>query len=81
MSEYDKFHRLLGWVLIEIRSAQDLREAQSLADIVHNLPAKISAGCSPSDITCELRMRAERLDMAKWLEKRLQFCERGPAGR
>lgn len=81
MNEYDKFYRLLGWVLVEIRATQDLREARYLADIVHNLPSKISAGISVDDIDCDLKNRAGRLGMTTWLDKRLSACESGPTVR
>lgn len=71
MNEYDKFYNLLDTTLLEIRAARNLRDAQQLADIVHNLPISLSVRRSTAEIEEHLTMRAERLGMTSWLEKRL----------
>lgn len=73
MAEYAKFYRLLGLVLVEIRASTDLRLAQCLADIVHNLPAKIRTGRPVEEIETEIR--ASRLGMATYFEKAFTASE------
>lgn len=36
--------KALGWALVEIRAAQDLKVAQGLADVFHNVPSALNAG-------------------------------------
>ncbi|MBP2461436.1 MULTISPECIES: hypothetical protein [unclassified Rhizobium] len=51
----------LRYALIEIRAAENLRKAQSLADVFHNVPNGIASGRSPEDIRAHLNQTAARL--------------------
>ncbi|GLQ76623.1 hypothetical protein GCM10007881_01380 [Mesorhizobium huakuii] len=51
---------VLGVALIEIRASASLEEAQIVADIFHNVPAKISASEEPEAIETELLSKAKR---------------------
>ena len=75
MAEYTKFYRFLGLVLVEIRASTDLHRAQCLADIVHNLPAKIRTGRPVEEIEHEIMARATRLGMETYVEKALTASE------
>ena len=75
MAEYRKLYKLLGLVLVEIRASTDLRRAQCLADIVHNVPAKIRTGRPMEEIEHEIMSRAARLSMVTYFEKALIASE------
>lgn len=52
---------MLHYALIEIRATKNLRKAQSLADVFHNVPNGIASGCKPNDIRKQLDQTAARL--------------------
>ncbi len=76
MSECARYYKLLGYVLVEIRAANDLSRAQSLADIVHNLPSSIQVGRATAEIEEHLMARASRLGMTGYFQKLLIACDK-----
>lgn len=58
---------VLHYALIEIRAAENLGKAQSLADVFHNVPNEIASGYSPDDIRAHLDQTAARLDCQNYI--------------
>ncbi len=61
IADYKLVLTALRYALIEIRAAENLREAQTLADVFHNVPNGIASGSSPEDIRAQLDQTAARL--------------------
>jgi hypothetical protein len=61
IADYKLVLTVLHYALIEIRAAEDLREAQALANVFHNVPNGIASGRSPEDIRAQLDQTAARL--------------------
>jgi hypothetical protein len=61
----EALYYLLGWVLVEIRAIDDLVKAQILADIFHNVPAKLCSGNPEEDIVAEILEKAARHEWEK----------------
>jgi len=76
MDEYARYYKLLGWVLVEIRAANDLNKAQSLADVVHNLPSNIQIGRAAAEIEEHLMARASRQGLSCYFQKLLMACDK-----
>ena len=76
MNEYARYYELLGWVLIEIRAATDLNQAQALADVVHNVPSSIQIGRAAAEIEAHLMARAGRLGLTNYFQKLLMACDK-----
>jgi hypothetical protein len=51
---------VLGLAFIQIRATDNLEHAQILADIFHNVPAKVSCGFELTAIMQEISEKAER---------------------
>lgn len=60
--------RTLSDVLIEIRSCDNLREAQTLADVFHNVPAGIASGIPADEIRKSLDRTAVRLGFQRYVD-------------
>ncbi|MGE7371095.1 hypothetical protein ACQKKX_18825 [Neorhizobium sp. NPDC001467] len=59
--DYKLLLKVLGYALLEIRAADNVRKAQTLADVFHNVPAGIAHGRTPEDIRQKLDQTAIRL--------------------
>lgn len=57
-AELEKVTGALGRALIEIRMAKNLKGAQMLADIFHNVPAQITTGSSFEQIRSNVMVKA-----------------------
>lgn len=60
MTEYKKLYRGLGWIFVEIRASDNIKQCKGLADIVHNVPAKISQGMPEEEILEDVLRRADK---------------------
>lgn len=58
---YELILKVLYYALLEIRATTNIRKAQSLADVFHNVPGGISMGRDPDDIREHLEQTAARL--------------------
>ena len=65
---YDTILRVLGLVLVEIRATDNLKKAQILADVFHNVPAQISNGFAVEKIEVSVFRRAEGLKCLNTIE-------------
>ena len=66
--EHEAFAEALRVAFIEIRAAEDLEEAQRIADAFHNAPAQLSVGKTYAEIKRNVLDRAERHGMRNRLE-------------
>ncbi len=66
-SDYELLLRTLGIALIEIRPCGDLRKAQMLADVFHNVPAGIASGIAAEEIRKRLDQTTERLGCQRYI--------------
>ncbi|MGX9573571.1 hypothetical protein [Mesorhizobium sp. f-mel] len=57
---YAEMLYILGVVFVEIRASDKLEDAHIIADVFHNIPAKISVGATIEDIESEIMSKAKR---------------------
>ena len=76
MDEYARYYKLLGYVLVEIRAANNQNRAQCLADVVHNLPSSIQIGRTAAEIEEHLIARASRFGMKGYFQTLLIACDK-----
>jgi hypothetical protein len=58
----------LGNALVEIRASKNLKACNALADIFHNVPARLNRGHPESEIEEEIVRRADRVGMREYLD-------------
>ncbi|MER9951293.1 hypothetical protein [Mesorhizobium sp. M0047] len=73
---YGEILYVLGVALIEIRAIASLEEAQIVADIFHNVPAKISASEEPEAIEAEVLLKAKRHGREQAIKQILKRAKR-----
>jgi len=61
VTDYEVILTALHYALIEIRAAENLREAQTLADVFHNVPIGIASNRPLDEIRKKLDETATRL--------------------
>ncbi|WP_210236149.1 hypothetical protein, partial [Mesorhizobium sp. M4B.F.Ca.ET.203.01.1.1] len=61
---------------VEMRASASLEEAQIVADIFHNVPAKISAFEEPEAIEAEILSKAKRHGCEQDIEQILRHAKR-----
>lgn len=76
MTEYRTVLYVVGVILVEIRASEKIEKSRILADVVHNVPAKISAGKPEAEIIQEVMSRAERLGVEKTMSKYFELAEK-----
>jgi hypothetical protein len=62
---------MLGIALIEIRAAEKLEHAKKLADIFHNVPARLAKQLPPADILDDMMNIAARYGASNYLDSLL----------
>jgi hypothetical protein len=67
-ADYELLLRTLGYALIEIRACDNLREAQTLADVFHNVPAGVASGLPADEIRRGLDFTAKRLGFQRYVD-------------
>lgn len=67
IADYKLLLTVLCYAMIEIRAAETLQKAQTLADVFHNVPIGIALGRSPEDIRAKLDQTANRLDCQNYI--------------
>lgn len=65
--EYKHLFYVLGLVLIEIRATENLKTAQILADVFHNVPAMMNRRVSLEKIMAEIEQKSTRHGRSKWI--------------
>jgi hypothetical protein len=75
-ADYELLLRTLSDALIEIRACDNLREAQTLADVFHNVPAGIASGIPADTIRKRLDQAAERLGFKRYVAVLFRDAER-----
>lgn len=66
--DYELLLRTLSDALIEIRACDNLREAQTLADVFHNVPAGVASGLPADEIRKGLDDTAQRLGFQRYID-------------
>lgn len=66
--DYKLILKVLGYALLEIRATDNVRKAQTLADVFHNVPAGIAYGRTPDDIRQKLDQTAVRLKCKDYID-------------
>ncbi|MGF9564938.1 hypothetical protein [Neorhizobium sp. JUb45] len=66
--DYKLILKVLGYALIEIRATDNVRKAQTLADVFHNVPAGIAYGRTPENIRQKLEQTATRLKCKGYID-------------
>lgn len=70
----DALYWLLSYVLIEIRATDDLSKAQILADIFHNVPAKLGKERPTATIVAEILDKASRHEWEGRIKRMLEVA-------
>ncbi len=68
IADYELLLRTLSVALIEIRACDNLREAQTLADVFHNVPGGVASGLPADQIRKSLEQTAQRLGFERYVE-------------
>jgi hypothetical protein len=69
VKDYEVILTALHYALIEIRAAENLREAQILADVFHNVPNGIASSRPPEEIRKNLDQTATRLGCQDYIDR------------
>ncbi|MER9934332.1 hypothetical protein [Mesorhizobium sp. M0088] len=72
---YAEMLYILGVALVEIRASDKVEDAHIIADIFHNVPAKISVGATPEDIELEIMSKAKRHGYENYANKMLSHAK------
>jgi hypothetical protein len=67
IEDYEVILRALGYALVEMRATDNLKKAQMLADVFHNVPAGISSRRPPKAIREKLTQTASRLGCEEYV--------------
>ena len=67
--KYSIILHMMGIAFVEIRTANDIRTCQALADTFHNVPARISRGFDPDDILHDIFQTAKRVKIEEYIRK------------
>lgn len=76
MNDHSKVLNVLHVVLIEIRATENLKKAQVLADIVHNVPTMIAAGSTEEEIAAKVMLNAKRQGVDAYFSKLLETAKK-----
>jgi len=68
VTDYEVILTVLHYALIEIRAAENLRKAQILADVFHNVPNGIASSRPPEEIRSKLDESATRLGCQDYID-------------
>jgi hypothetical protein len=80
IDEYDELFYVLSLVFIEIRSTDSLTKAQMLADVFHNVPAKIKSGFNLQRIMSEINEKAVRHDCERMISALFSSARKNAKG-
>jgi len=69
VTDYEVILTALHYALIEIRAAENVREAQILADVFHNVPNGIASSRPPEEIRKNLDQTATRLGCQDYIDR------------
>lgn len=80
IDEFRELFYVLGLVFIEIRSTDNILRANILADVFHNVPAKISHGFSIEVIMEEIHEKASRHECEKKIKAMFETARKNSRG-
>ena len=76
MKNYSDVLYVLHITLIEIRATENIKKAQILADIVHNVPMMLRAGRTKDEIASEVMYKAKRQGVENYFSKLFDAAKR-----
>ena len=60
---------MLTVALVEIRASDQLQKSAALADVFHNIPARIARGFSGDELLEEMELRASRNGCSDYMQQ------------
>jgi hypothetical protein len=76
MTEYRTVLYVVGVILVEIRASEKVEKSRVLADVIHNVTAKIVLGKPEAEIMQDVISRAERLGIEKAVSRYFELAEK-----
>jgi hypothetical protein len=73
MDKYERYLRALCIILVEIRSSDNIALCNALADIFHNVPAKIASNRPTTEIKQDIIQKAINYSLSEYLRKIVSF--------
>lgn len=75
MNEHSEVLYVLHIALIEFRATVNLKKAQILADVVHNVPMMVRAGRTEDEINTKVMLNAKRQGVDEYFSKLFEMTK------